>query len=956
MSDEIRHSVFLPQTGFPMRANLPQKEPEILAEWNRIGLYRRLREKSKNLPKFVLHYGPPYANGGIHMGHALSECLKDVVVKSYQMSGYNAALIPGWDCHGLPIEWKIEEEFLKNKRRKEDISVVDFLSECRAFAEKWLKVQKEGLVRLGICADWDNPYKTMDPSSESAIVEQFLNIFMKGYVSQGQKPVMWSIAEKTALAEAEVEYHDLTSTAVYVAFPIKTSPVEELNTNAHVVIWTTTPWTLPANRAIAYHDEIEYALVEILNASSLSERSLDVGQKILVAKELLSHVCSAIGIENPTVVRILKGAELKGTICHHPFDRFQNQTEADKASPYAYNFTVPLISAKHVTVEMGTGLVHTAPSFGMDDFIVGKEYNLPMPDIVQADGTYVDSLPIFHGQSVLNVDDFVCDVLKQCNALLLSEKIVHSYPHSWRSKSPLIFRVTNQWFLEIDKIRKQALEAIERINWFPTQSKNRIKGMVESRPDWCLSRQRVWGVPLTLFVHKSTKKPLRDEAVNARIVAAIKAEGIEAWHKHDVRYFLQNDVADEYEKVMDTLDVWFDSACSHHFVLENNDDVKWPADLYLEGSDQHRGWFQSSLIESVATRGDAPYKAVVTHGFLLDKDGQKMSKSLGNVISCEDVIDNYGADLLRLWIVNMDYTEDVKIGEEILKRQEDIYRRFRNTLRYLLGSINDFNQKDAVKYDRLPELEQYILHKLLALNEKHKACMKSFVLSEFYSDLHVFCANELSAFYFDIRKDSLYCDDAEDLKRRAAQTVMDILFKHLVHWLAPVLSFTAEEAWNYYNAKSQGSIHEQTFPQAEAIWRQPDLDEKWQKIRAIRRVITNAIEQERLAKTITSSLQAKVVLFVSKDISALLKGVDMSEVAIISQLSIMVAQPQAGAVTLDDVDGVGAVVSSASGTKCPRCWKVCSSVFEYDLCARCHHVIEMHPELIQPHDGQKDTK
>jgi isoleucyl-tRNA synthetase len=946
MSDKIGYSVFLPQTGFPMRANLPQKEPEILAGWNNSGLYQKLRAKSKDLPKFVLHYGPPYANGGIHMGHAFTEGLKDIIVKSYQMSGYNAALIPGWDCHGLPIEWKIEEDYRKNKRKKEDISVIEFLSECRNFAEKWIKVQKEGLMRLGICADWEHPYKTMDPSSESVIVECFLNIFMKGYVHQGQKPVMWSVAEKTALAEAEVEYHDLTSTAVYVAFPVKYSPVAELDVDTAVVIWTTTPWTLPANRAIAYHNEIEYALVEIRSVSSLKEQSLREGHKILISNDLLSQVCTAIGLENFTVLRTFKGADLEGTTCQHPFDLFPEQTDADRASPHAYTFAVPLIRAKHVTTEIGTGFVHTAPSHGMDDFIVGKEYNLPTPNLVQGDGTYVDNLPIFSGRSVLKVDDFVCDVLRQCNALLLSEKIVHSYPHSWRSKSPLIFRLTNQWFLDIDRVRKQALDAIDRVNWFPAQSKNRIRGMVGTRPDWCLSRQRVWGVPLTLFVHKVTKEPLRDEQVNARIVATIKAEGIEAWYKYDVDYFLQDDIANEFEKVTDTLDVWFDSACTHQFVLEGNEDVKWPADVYLEGSDQHRGWFQSSLIESIATRGDAPYKAVVTHGFLLDKDGQKMSKSLGNVISCEDVIDKYGADLLRLWIVNMDYTEDIKIGEEILKRQEDIYRRFRNTLRYLLGSLSDFEEKNAVKYDRMPELEQYIFHKILVLSEKHKACLKSFALSEFYSDLHVFCTNELSAFYFDIRKDSLYCDDEDDLKRRSAQTVMNILFRHISHWLAPVLSFTTEEAWNFYKMQTSASIHEQLFPHAEAAWLRSDLDEKWQKIRAIRKVITNAIEQERLAKTITSSLQAKVVLFVSKDISALLKGVDMSEIAIISQLSIMVAQPQAGAVTLEDVDGVGAVVSAAVGAKCPRCWKVCSDAFEDDLCARCHQVIGRRPALI----------
>jgi isoleucyl-tRNA synthetase len=874
------------------------------------------------------------------MGHAFTEGLKDIIVKTYQMAGYNAALIPGWDCHGLPIEWKVEEDFRKNKKNKEDISVIEFLAECRKFAEKWIAVQKEGLMRLGICADWEHPYLTMDFASEAVIVEKFLSIFMNGYIYQGKKPVMWSIAEKTALAEAEVEYHDHTSTAVYVAFPVVSSGIPQLE-DSLVVIWTTTPWTLPANRAIAYNEEFDYVLVEVKNTTNLKEQSLVTGRKILVAKDLLENVCDAIGLDEPVIVNTFKGEMLKGTICQHPFDLYNDQTEADKMSKFAYTFVVPLVGAKHVTTEMGTGFVHTAPSHGMDDFIVGKEYNLPMPDIVQADGTYVDNLPIFGGQSVLKVDVAVCDVLRQCKALLAASKISHSYPHSWRSRSPLIFRLTSQWFFDIDRVRKQTLNAIDNVNWLPAQSKNRIKGMVDSRPDWCLSRQRVWGVPLTLFVHKKTKEPLKDEAVNAKIIDTIKREGVEAWHKYGPEYFLQADLADEYEKVTDTLDVWFDSACTHHFVLEGNEDVKWPADVYLEGSDQHRGWFQSSLIESIAVKGTAPYKTVITHGFLLDKDGQKMSKSLGNVISCEDVVNNYGADLLRLWIVNMDYTEDVKLGQEILKRQEDIYRRFRNTLRYLLGSLSDFNEKNNVQYENMPELEQYILHKVLVLSEKHKSCLKTFSLTDFYTDLHIFCTNELSAFYFDIRKDSLYCDEVNDIKRRSAQTVMNILFNHIVHWLAPVLSFTTEEAWQYYKMHTNESIHERTFPLAEAIWRRKDLDEKWHKIRTIRKVITSAIEQERLAKTINSSLQGKVVLFVTKEIATLLKGVDIAEIAIISQLSVLIAQPQAGAVMLDEVDGVGVVVSSADGTKCPRCWKICNDVHEGDLCSRCAGVMNV---------------
>lgn len=938
-NDEIKNSIFLPKTDFPMKANLPTKEPSILAQWEKNGIYKRLREKSKNLPRFILHYGPPYANGAIHMGHAFTEGIKDIITKTYQMAGYDAPLVPGWDCHGLPIEWKVEENFRKNKKHKEDVSVIEFLSHCRNFATHWIELQQTGLKRLGICADWDHPYKTMDSSSEGAIVSQFLKIFMDGYIYRGKKPVLWSTVEKTALAEAEVEYKNHTSTAIYVTFPIVDSPIPQLM-DSFIVIWTTTPWTLPANRAIAYHDNILYVLLEVINIKDSAEKSLHRHQKLLIAADLAKKFCETAGITNYSILSEFKGCTLKGVICQHPFDLSSNQTEKEKMSPFAYTFIVPLVSAKHVTTEVGTGFVHTAPSHGMEDFIVGKEYKLPMPDIVQADGTYISNLPLLGNKHIFKVADEICDLLRQCQSLIFAEKIEHSYPHSWRSKSPLIFRLTSQWFLEIDKLRSQALNSIDHVNWIPAQSKNRIRGMVETRPDWCLSRQRVWGTPLTLFLHKETKEPLKDETVNAKIIETITNEGIEAWHQYDADFFLSQDQKGLYDKVTDTLDVWFDSACTHYFVLQQREDLKWPADVYLEGSDQHRGWFQSSLIESIATKGTAPYKTVVTHGFILDQEDRKMSKSQGNVISCEDIINRYGADLLRLWIVSVDYTEDIKIGTEILKRQEDIYRRFRNTLRYLLGSLNGFSEQDNVLYEDMPELEKYLLHKIFILDEKHKICIKTFNLVEFYNDLHVFCTNELSAFYFDIRKDSLYCDAKSDLKRLATQTVMNILFQHIVHWLAPVLSFTAEEAWQHYQSQTNESIHERTFPNAKTLWNRPDIDEKWQKIRSIRRVITNAIEQERLAKTIVSNLQSNVVLFATKEIASLLKNVDMSEIVIISHFTLLIAQPQAGAVTLDDVPGVGVVVTNASGTKCPRCWKIFEKVYESGLCSRCLNVIK----------------
>lgn len=941
-AEAIKESIFLPKTDFPMKANLPTREPDLLAQWDEIGLYQRLREKSKTRPKFVLHDGPPYANGAIHMGHALNKGLKDVVVRTYQMAGYNASFVPGWDCHGLPIEWKVEENFRKAKKRKEDVS--DFLKECRQFAAHWVEVQMGGFKRLGICADWAHPYKTMDPASEGAIVGEFLKIFMDGHIYRGKKPVLWSVVEQTALAEAEVEYKDHTSTAIFVAFPVADSPLKELEDSA-VVIWTTTPWTLPANRAIAYGEDIRYQLLTVEGVREGAEASVKVGRKFLVAEDLLTAFCDKTGITQHRIEASLKGTDLKGTTCQHPFDLCP-QSEQDRMSPFAYTFAVPLLPAGHVTTETGTGFVHTAPSHGLEDFAVGKAFNLPMPDLVKGDGTYIEDLPLLGGQHIFKVTEPVLDLLRQGEALLSAEPLVHSYPHSWRSKSPLIYRLTSQWFLDIEKLRGKALDAIDQVTWVPPVGRNRIRGMVESRPDWCLSRQRLWGTPIALLIDKETREPLRNAEVNAQIVETISKEGIEAWHAHDADFFLPSELHGRYEKVMDTLDVWFDSASTHAFVLKQRADLHWPADVYFEGSDQHRGWFQSSLIESVATGGAAPYKTVVTHGFILDEDARKMSKSLGNVLSCDDVVQKYGADLLRLWLVNVDYSEDVKISQEILKRQEDIYRRFRNTLRYLLGALNGFSEEEAVAYDDLPELEKTLLHQLFVLDEKHKASMKTFNFSGFYSDLHTFCANDLSAFYFDIRKDALYCDAPDDLKRRAARTVLNLLFLHIVHWLAPVLCFTAEEAWQHYPLKGTASgafesIHERLFPEVNSAWKREDLCEKWQKIRTIRRVITSALEQERLAKTITSSLQASVVLFVTKDNAALLKDVDMAELALVSQFTMLTAQPRAGAVTLEDVPDVGAIVTAAAGTKCPRCWKIIKDKEAEALCPRCHEVVRV---------------
>ncbi|MDR3285375.1 MAG: isoleucine--tRNA ligase [Holosporales bacterium] len=973
--ERIKDSVLLPKTNFPMRANLQKKEPEISKFWDEIGLFKKLREKSKDREKFILHYGPPFANGAIHTGHVLTYTIKDIVNKIRQMEGFDAPLVPGWDCHGLPIEWKIEEDLRKKMKNKADMDVIAFIKLCRDFAEKWINVQREGLKRFGICADWENPYTTMAHENEGEIVSKFLEIFMKDYIYRGKKPIMWSIVEQTALAEAEVEYKDHTSDSIYVAFPVKISKIKELS-DAACVIWTTTPWTLPANRAICFHKNFTYDLIFVEKIAENTKFNTFFEKKLLIAKDLLEDFCKKIGITKFKIIRQIKGAELTETVCRHPFSQSKKLSEKDKSSQFNYNFDVPLIPGDHVTTEAGTGLVHTAPSHGLEDFLVGKEFDIEMPDIVQGDGFYVENLPLFAGKHIFKVADEICEALQEVGALLALEKITHSYPHSWRSKTPLIYRLTSQWFMNIDKIRGLALSEINKVNWYPKQSINRIRGMVESRPDWCISRQRVWGVPIALLLDKKTMEPLRDHKVNEKIINTIKKEGIEAWHKYSADYFVSEDLAGKYEKVMDTLDVWFDSACTNYFVLEKRNDLKWPADLYLEGYDQHRGWFQSSLIESIVTKGEAPYKNVLSHGFILDQEGKKMSKSLGNVLSSEELLQKYGADLSRLWVISTDVSEDVRIGAEIMTRQEDVYRRFRNTLRYLLGSLNDFEKADEMAYEDLPELEKYILHLLREIDEKFKKYSQNFEFSSFYSDLHIFCSNDLSAFYFDIRKDVLYCDAPKSQKRRSAQTVMNILFQYIVRWLAPVLSFTAEEAWLCYtrllsepisSSKIEGayeeqnkftekeielrkksnedeeeekeSIHEKLFLCVEEKWNNKELKEKWERIRLIRRVITTAIEQERFVKAISSSLQAHVTLFVEKEDALLLEKIDLSEISIISQHSMLIAKPQAKTVILDEISNIGAVVTPAKGTKCQRCWKIVENVKENDLCDRCWDVL-----------------
>lgn len=910
---DYKNTVFLPKTTFAMKAGLAQQEPEHIKFWQNIDLYSRLRQKSNDKKKFILHFGPPYANGHAHIGHALSYILKDIVTKTYQMMGYEAPLVPGWDCHGLPIEWKIEETYRAKGMAKDDVPVLDFLKECRAFATKWIGIQKSEYERLGIIADWKDPYLTMDPANESRIVKQLLQFVNKGLLYRGLKPVLWSVVEKTALAEAEVEYKDHTSDSIYVKFDVVSSKLPLL-TDSALVIWTTTPWTLPGNRAIAYGPEFDYIVLEVLSPTDLISR----GQRLVIVKDLVTDFCENVGIKDYTILSTFKGTQLEGTVCAHPW---QNQ---------GYDFPVPVLPGDHVTIESGTGLVHTAPTHGVEDFVLGQAYNLEVPATVQADGTYYQHVPLFAGDHIYKVAPKILEKLQAVGALLCANKLVHSYPHSWRSKTPLIYRATSQWFLNIEAIRLQALAEIDKVDWFPAQGRSRIRSMVENCPDWCLSRQRTWGTPLALFVNKKTGEPLQDENVNNRIIEAIAQEGIEAWRKYDDLYFLGKDHnADDYEKVTDIADVWFDSACTQDFVLKQRPELAWPADLYFEGSDQHRGWFQSSLRVSVGLTGQSPYRQVVTHGFVLDEKGYKMSKSTGNVVAPEQVINTLGADLLRLWVVGSDYTQDLRIGSEILKHQEDIYRRFRNTLRYLLGALEGYTGENEISYQELPELEKWVLHQLYLLDRLHQECVQEYDFSTFYTALHTFCAVDLSAFYFDIRKDCLYCDDLTLLKRRATLAIMNKVFLSLVHWLAPVLSFTAEEAWQAYALSPKDerqSIHEQHFIKIEEEWNHPALADKWQAIRTIRRVITSALELERSAKVIGSSLQAHVAVYVSVEIANFLQGIDLNELFITSEATLVIAQPPAGAITLEEVPDVGVVVNMANGEKCDRCWKILPEV------------------------------
>ncbi len=978
---DYKDTLFLPATDFPMRAGLPQKEPELLKRWKELGLYQRLREDAKGRKPFILHDGPPYANGHIHIGTALTKILKDLIVRSRQMAGFDANYVPGWDCHGLPIEWKVEEEFRAKGRAKRDVPPSEFRERCRAYAAHWLDVQREEFKRLGGEGDWDHPYSTMDFASEAVIAAELLKFVKAGLLYRGSKPVMWSPVEQTALAEAEIEYHDKDSPTIWVKFPYQhggvfdakpgaAAPSDRIE-GASFVIWTTTPWTIPGNRAICFGSKIAYGLykVEALEKIIDPKTGAEIapwakpGEKLIVADRLWEKVAAAAKIAKWTRLDPVKPA---GMVCAHPL----------KGLGGGYLFDVPLLAGEHVTDEDGTGFVHTAPGHGQDDFEAWKSpaartwrealarlEGKDIPYTVDEFGAFTKEAPGFEGKKVLvtegknagkdgDANKAVIDALIERGALLARGKLTHSYPHSWRSRAPVIFRATPQWFIRLDQkidggktLREYALDAIDATEFTPPSGRNRLRAMVEGRPDWLISRQRAWGVPITIFVDRNTGEILQDEAVNARILDAVRREGAGAWFDRPAAEFLgpKHDPA-RYEKVEDILDVWFDSGSTHAFVLDREmggrADLSWPADVYCEGSDQHRGWFQSSLLESCGTRKRAPYRHLVTNGFVVDAEGRKMSKSLGNTIAPEEIIRDYGAEILRIWIASLDYTEDPRISKEIIATAVDGYRKLRNTVRYLLGALAGHSPTEKVPLEDVPGLERYMLHRLAELDREVREAYARFDFKAVWRAVMEFCAADLSAFYLDIRKDSLYCDRPNSTKRRAARTVMAACFDRIAIWLAPICVFTMEEAWLSRYPSAEGSVHLQQFPQTPAEWRDDKLAADWARLKDVRRVVTGALEIERREKRIGASLEAAPVLHVADEgLYGLCRGADLADLFITAAVRLERGEGPASAFRLADVAGVAVEAAPSAAKKCERCWRhvddVGRAAAHPALCGRC---------------------
>ena len=943
---DYRATVFLPKTDFPMKAGLPEKEPTILAKWLDDGLYEELRDARRGREKFILHDGPPYANGDMHIGHALNHILKDMVVRTQTLLGKDAPYVPGWDCHGLPIEWMVEEQYRAKKLNKDEVPAPEFRAECRAYAQHWVNTQREQLKRLGINGDWDNPYLTMDFQAEATIVSELLKFAESGQLYRGAKPVMWSPVEKTALAEAEVEYEDIVSTQIDVAFEIVEAPNAQDLEGAYAVIWTTTPWTIPVNQAIAYGSDITYYLLptggihtrQLVDGETIETDTLGASERnVIVAEDLYHAFIERTGLAAGDFLRRFNGSELEGAMVRHPMHHLGG----------FYATPRPLLSGDFVTTDTGTGLVHMAPDHGEDDFALCKAHGIEPVFAVLGDGTYRTDRPDWlwlQGQGNVisdklnNPEGAICTALRDAGGLLAAAKFQHSYPHSWRSKKKVIYRCTPQWFIPMDQpgdgktLREKAVAAIAATRFVPEKGRNRLGAMVEGRPDWVISRQRAWGVPITLFVNRATGQYLTDPAVNARIITAVREQGVDAWSEAAAQGFLGPDYAlADYERVTDILDVWFDSGCTHAFVLESGrwPDLQWPADLYLEGSDQHRGWFQSSLLQSCGTRGRAPYNTVLTHGFTMDQNGRKMSKSLGNTTNPIDLMKDYGADILRLWAATVDFTEDHRIGKEILTGVADQYRKLRNTFRYLLGALDGFSEAERVAPAQMPELERWVLHRLAEIDAELRRAVGDFDFNAYVTTISTFVNNDLSALVFDIRKDSLYCDAASHPTRRAYRSLLSTLLDALTRWLAPVLVFTAEEVWTTSNP---GSVHLAEWPAIDPAWHDPALGTRWQQLRALRSLATMAIEPARRDKLIGSSLEARLTLAAAHADAALIASVDFAELCIVSDVVF----------DIDPALEAGAIVNveKIDAEKCARCWRHLPDVAATTgLCGRCNAVV-----------------
>ncbi len=959
---EYKDTLNLPRTDFPMRAGLPKREPEWLDRWAKIGVYDRLREKEGRTP-FTLHDGPPYANGHLHIGHALNKILKDMVVRSQQMMGRDARYIPGWDCHGLPIEWKIEEQYRAKGQDKDDVNIVDFRQECRKFAEGWVDIQREEFKRLGVAGNWPEPYLTMNFHAERVIAEEFQTFLMNGTLYQGSKPVMWSPVEKTALAEAEVEYHDKESFTVWVKFAVDGGELD----GAHVVIWTTTPWTIPSNKAVVYGADIDYGLYEVTGTPD--ESWANVGDRFVLADKLAAQVLGKARLEDSMWTRLRDvDPAVIGGLRHPLYEAEGSNGEWDDIRDFR--------AAGFVTDEEGTGFVHCAPSHGMEEFELYRDLGMLEQVItynVLEDGSFRPDLPFFGGKKILrdklnkknktnpwegDANTAVMSKLVEVGGLLARGIIKHSYPHSWRSKAPVLYRNTPQWFAAIDRavgdgqddygttIRERALRSIdELVTWTPPRGRNRLHAMIEQRPDWVLSRQRAWGVPLTCFTKKDALPTdpdflLRNAEVNARVLAAFEAEGADAWYQDGAKErFLGGLVdMDAYDQVFDILDVWFDSGSTHAFVLRDREDGSEDglADLYLEGTDQHRGWFHSSMLQACGTKGRAPYRGVLTHGFTLDEKGMKMSKSLGNTIVPEQIVKQYGADILRLWVAQTDYTNDQRIGDEILKGVADSYRRLRNTMRFLLGSLADFTDADRTEAAEMPELERWVLHRLAEIDGQVREGYAKYDFQGVFRTVFDFATLDLSAFYFDIRKDALYCD-GDTLRRRAARTVLNLLFERLTTWLAPILVFTMEEVWLERFPGDESSVHLVDFPATPEGWHDAALAEKWTTVRAVRRVVTGALEVERTNKVIGASLEAAPTVYVSAEQAKVLETISFDDLCITSGIEVTTDAAPDDAFCVEGSD-IGVVFAKATGEKCQRCWKILPDVGSHShagVCGRC---------------------